>query len=76
MPEQDSNRISPVPKLVIEFGPLALFFVTHASLYRSRMVDNAERIPAARFAIAYGALFALALPWISSEYMPFIYFQF
>jgi len=38
-----------------------------------------QRIPALpdwAFALAYGATVALTLPWVSTDYAPFIYFQF
>ena len=35
-----------------------------------------QRLPDPVFAAAYGAVFALVLPWASADYQPFIYFQF
>ena len=56
--------------LVLSFG---LF---HATLYRWPVEPAVARVPGAVFAVSYGAIVALVLPWAASQYEPFIYFQF
>jgi alginate O-acetyltransferase complex protein AlgI len=48
----------------------------HALAYRGVGTRAFARLPDWAFALAFGALVATLLPWVATEYRPFIYFQF
>lgn len=55
---------------------LLLFAAVHAIAATGVALRAMLRLPGWAFALAYGALAALVLPWVATEYRPFIYFQF
>ena len=50
--------------------------VFHIISHRIKLGEMLAQIPPARFALATGALAALALSFVPLGYRPFIYFQF
>jgi alginate O-acetyltransferase complex protein AlgI len=52
------------------------FAAIHVATYRIRPLARLGRIPDFGFAVAYGAAWALVLPWVATQHEPFIYFQF
>jgi len=54
---------------------LGLLGVHRMQQHRS-VAQRVERLPGWAFAAAYGAAIALTLPWVVTEFAPFIYFQF
>ena len=50
--------------------------IVHWTFYRRYFHDLFANPPRWFFAVAYGVLWALALPWVATGYKPFIYFQF
>ncbi|MDG2308334.1 MAG: MBOAT family O-acyltransferase [Candidatus Binatia bacterium] len=55
---------------------LLSFGLVHAALSRWPLETPVARLPAGVFALGYGVLVAVLLPWAANEYEPFIYFQF
>lgn len=55
---------------------LPLLAALHVLAHRGVGVRVLARLPDWAFALAYGALAAAVLPWVATEYRPFIYFQF
>ncbi len=55
---------------------LAGFTLVHLVMYRFEVLERSERLAPWKFALVYGAAWALVLPWIAGGYTPFIYFQF
>ncbi len=55
---------------------VAGFAAIHVATYRIRPMARLGRIPDFGFAVAYGAAWALVLPWVATQHEPFIYFQF
>ena len=55
---------------------LGTFLVLHLANYVGGLEERFSKLPAPLYAILYGALFAILLPIVSTEYQPFIYFQF
>jgi alginate O-acetyltransferase complex protein AlgI len=53
-----------------------VFAVVHAATHKIRPLERLGWIPASGFALAYGAAWALVLPWVATRHEPFIYFQF
>lgn len=54
---------------------LGLLWV-HRMQRRRSVAQRVEGLPGWAFAAAYGVAVALALPWVVTEFTPFIYFQF
>ncbi|MCB9914263.1 MAG: MBOAT family protein [Planctomycetes bacterium] len=52
------------------------FFVVHAFMYKLEVLERSAKVPVYVFAALYGLAWALVIPWIASDYTPFIYFQF
>ncbi|MCB9896568.1 MAG: hypothetical protein H6825_01065 [Planctomycetes bacterium] len=55
---------------------LAGFALVHVAMSRRVLERAAARLPDWGFAMAYGAAAALVLPWIATDFQPFIDFQF
>jgi alginate O-acetyltransferase complex protein AlgI len=62
----------PWPWLLAVLG----FMAAQAFAFRTRPLTRLQQVPALVFAIAYGAAWALVLPWVATGHRPFIYFQF
>ncbi len=55
---------------------LPAFAIGHVLAYRRVFARWWHALPTWQFSIAYGAAVALMLPWVASDYLAFIYFQF
>jgi alginate O-acetyltransferase complex protein AlgI len=55
---------------------VAVFAAVHILLARIPLLQRMERIPAPVFALGFGVVVALVMPWVVTGYKPFIYFQF
>ena len=55
---------------------LGVFAVAHVVMGKQILVDRLTRLPDPVYAVAWGVAAGLTLPWVSTEYLPFIYFQF
>ena len=55
---------------------LAGFAAVHVVMSRGVVERRLAALPPVAFAAVLGALAALALPWASADYQPFLYFQF
>jgi hypothetical protein len=53
-----------------------VFAAVHAATHKIRPLERLGWIPDSGFAVAYGAAWALVLPWVATQHEPFIYFQF
>ncbi len=58
------------------FAPLFLLALAHVVTRRRWLAGWWEKLPAWGFAVAYGSLVGLVLPFVSVDFTPFIYFQF
>ena len=61
-----------LPWLLLLIG----FAAVHAWMFSGKLDQGLRRLPAPTFALVYGAMVALALPWAAGDVQPFIYFQF
>ncbi len=55
---------------------LVAFGLVHAALARWPVENPVRNSPGWAFAVVYGVVVALVLPWAANQYEPFIYFQF
>ena len=53
-----------------------MWYLVHWVMYKGDVLNRAAKVPAWLFAILFGVAWALSLPWVGTEYTPFIYFQF
>jgi alginate O-acetyltransferase complex protein AlgI len=72
----DPSALAASPPHPAWWGLLALFALLHTLLARRPLEQRLSWAPDWLFALGYGAAIALALPWMSAGYRPFIYFQF
>jgi alginate O-acetyltransferase complex protein AlgI len=61
---------------LLVFLPLAALALAHLVVWRRWLAGWWTRPPAWGFAVAYGVLVGLCLPFVSIDFTPFIYFQF
>ncbi|MHC5209202.1 MAG: MBOAT family O-acyltransferase [Planctomycetota bacterium] len=52
------------------------FLAVHVATRRRLLAARVAALPDAGFAVLYGAAVAAVLPWLPTDYAPFIYFQF
>jgi D-alanyl-lipoteichoic acid acyltransferase DltB (MBOAT superfamily) len=55
---------------------LPVLWIVQVFLARRGLEERVAAMPDALFAAAYGAAFALVLPFAAANYLPFVYFQF
>jgi alginate O-acetyltransferase complex protein AlgI len=66
----------PIPHQGLWWLGVAGFALVHWMMGRQLLVNRLRELPDWAYALAYGASVALLLPWVATDYQPFIYFQF
>jgi hypothetical protein len=71
-PAQAGQAPVPWPWLLAVLGFLGAQWLA----FQVRPLTRLHEVPPLVFAVAYGAAWALVLPWVATGHQPFIYFQF